>query len=244
MHVESRRRRSARDWNMDTSTTECTGIDTGKNQDLGELFVRRRFFLVERLSLIQIETLPNEPPMLFALPDHTRFSLVDFPLHLPLELLGVDLCIRVLTLIMLENKVFTCLFPWGYWSCAFLGRFSITWLQCTDHECLSLRCIALSIGVHVSCHSTVTNMYDWRRTGLMRTTRSMKVELHCCLYLASTHSDSVYHRRSSQFLSLQGYANEEIRRYLDCWSGCQSGEFDVLPSMKSSPSVRRLFNHG
>jgi len=44
--------------------------------------------------------------MLFALPDHTRFSLVDFPLHLPLELLGVDLCIRVLTLIMLENKVF------------------------------------------------------------------------------------------------------------------------------------------
>lgn len=57
------------------------------------------------LCLIQIETLPNGPPMLFALPDHTRFSLVDFPLHLPLELLGVDLCIRVLTLIMLENKV-------------------------------------------------------------------------------------------------------------------------------------------
>ncbi|CAF3868387.1 unnamed protein product [Adineta steineri] len=54
---------------------------------------------------ILIETLPNEPPMLFALPDHTRFSLVDFPLHLPLELLGVDLCIRVLTLIMLESKV-------------------------------------------------------------------------------------------------------------------------------------------
>jgi hypothetical protein len=54
---------------------------------------------------LQIETLGNEPPMLFALPDHTRFSLVDFPLHLPLELLGVDLCIRVLTLIMLENKV-------------------------------------------------------------------------------------------------------------------------------------------
>ncbi|CAF4002832.1 unnamed protein product [Rotaria magnacalcarata] len=54
---------------------------------------------------VSINILPNEPPMLFALPDHTRFSLVDFPLHLPLELLGVDLCIRVLTLIMLENKV-------------------------------------------------------------------------------------------------------------------------------------------
>lgn len=45
------------------------------------------------------------PPFVFALPDHTRFSLVDFPLHLPLELLGVDTCLRVLTLILLENKV-------------------------------------------------------------------------------------------------------------------------------------------
>ncbi|XP_061378806.1 MAP kinase-activating death domain protein isoform X3 [Danaus plexippus] len=44
-------------------------------------------------------------PLVFALPDHTRFTLVDFPLHLPLELLGVDTCLRVLTLIMLENKV-------------------------------------------------------------------------------------------------------------------------------------------
>lgn len=52
-----------------------------------------------------VDILPNEPPMLFALPDHTRFSLVDFPLHLPLELLGVDLCIKVFTLILLENKV-------------------------------------------------------------------------------------------------------------------------------------------
>ncbi|XP_028159910.1 MAP kinase-activating death domain protein [Ostrinia furnacalis] len=44
-------------------------------------------------------------PLLFALPDHTRFALVDFPLHLPLELLGVDTCLKVLTLIILENKV-------------------------------------------------------------------------------------------------------------------------------------------
>lgn len=28
-------------------------------------------------------------PLLFALPDHTRFTMVDFPLHLPLELLGM-----------------------------------------------------------------------------------------------------------------------------------------------------------
>lgn len=44
-------------------------------------------------------------PLLFALPDHTRFSLIEFPLHLPLELLGVDTCLKVLTLILMENKV-------------------------------------------------------------------------------------------------------------------------------------------
>ncbi|XP_023706235.1 MAP kinase-activating death domain protein isoform X5 [Cryptotermes secundus] len=45
------------------------------------------------------------PALIFALPDHTRFSLVDFPLHLPLELLGVDICLKVLMLILLENKL-------------------------------------------------------------------------------------------------------------------------------------------
>lgn len=39
---------------------------------------------------VEVEVLSPtvHPPLLFALPDHTRFSLVDFPLHLPLELLG------------------------------------------------------------------------------------------------------------------------------------------------------------
>lgn len=102
--------------------------------------------------------------MLFALPDHTRFSLVDFPLHLPLELLGVDLCIRVLTLIMLENKVgrrATFSSPHVRLS----GRFSIERLQCIDDECSRLRCFALSIRIHVSRYSTVTNVYDRCRTG-------------------------------------------------------------------------------
>ncbi|CAG9766594.1 unnamed protein product [Ceutorhynchus assimilis] len=44
-------------------------------------------------------------PLVFALPNHTRFTLVDFPLHLPLELLGVETCLKVLTIILLENKV-------------------------------------------------------------------------------------------------------------------------------------------
>ncbi|RZF38506.1 hypothetical protein LSTR_LSTR006101, partial [Laodelphax striatellus] len=56
---------------------------------------------------VEVEVLSKgiHPLLTFALPDHTRFTLVDFPLHLPLELLGVDTCLRVLTLIILENKV-------------------------------------------------------------------------------------------------------------------------------------------
>lgn len=95
-----------------------------------------------QIFVIQIATLPNESPMLFALPDHTRFSLVDFPLHLPLELLGVDLCIRVLTLIMLENKVRISLEL--FCTHEYSGRFPIERLQCTNDECLSIRCLTLS----------------------------------------------------------------------------------------------------
>ena len=60
-----------------------------------------------RRACSQIELLSPDlhRPLTFALPDHTRFSLIDFPLHLPLELLGVDVCLQVLTLIILEYKV-------------------------------------------------------------------------------------------------------------------------------------------
>ncbi|XP_060227949.1 MAP kinase-activating death domain protein isoform X19 [Meriones unguiculatus] len=56
---------------------------------------------------VDIEVLPPElqPALTFALPDPSRFTLVDFPLHLPLELLGVDACLQVLTCILLEHKV-------------------------------------------------------------------------------------------------------------------------------------------
>ncbi|XP_075858043.1 MAP kinase-activating death domain protein isoform X27 [Microcebus murinus] len=56
---------------------------------------------------VDIEVLPQElqPSLTFALPDPSRFTLVDFPLHLPLELLGVDACLQVLTCILLEHKV-------------------------------------------------------------------------------------------------------------------------------------------
>ncbi|KAM4720648.1 MAP kinase-activating death domain protein isoform 14-T14 [Rhinophrynus dorsalis] len=56
---------------------------------------------------VDVEVLPLElqPALTFALPDPSRFSLVDFPLHLPLELLGVEACLQVLSCILLEHKV-------------------------------------------------------------------------------------------------------------------------------------------
>ncbi|XP_059831331.1 MAP kinase-activating death domain protein isoform X4 [Hypanus sabinus] len=56
---------------------------------------------------VDVEILPHElqPALTFALPDVARFSLVDFPLHLPLELLGVEPCLQVLSCILLEHKV-------------------------------------------------------------------------------------------------------------------------------------------
>ncbi|VDK76803.1 unnamed protein product [Dibothriocephalus latus] len=44
-------------------------------------------------------------PVIFALPDKNRFSLVDFPLHLPLQLLGVQKFLKVLFAVLLEQKV-------------------------------------------------------------------------------------------------------------------------------------------
>lgn len=62
---------------------------------------------VPEKTKIEVEVLPNffRPPFIFALPDHTRFQLIDFPLHLPLELIGVQTCLKVLICILLENKV-------------------------------------------------------------------------------------------------------------------------------------------
>ncbi|XP_072236118.1 MAP kinase-activating death domain protein isoform X7 [Leuresthes tenuis] len=56
---------------------------------------------------VDVEVLPHElkRSLTFALPDNSRFVMVDFPLHLPLELLGVDACLQVLSCVLLEHKV-------------------------------------------------------------------------------------------------------------------------------------------
>ena len=59
------------------------------------------------INRVEVELLPRhiQPPLTFALPEKSRFSFLDFPIHLPLELLGVETCLKILTCIMLEHKV-------------------------------------------------------------------------------------------------------------------------------------------
>ncbi|TGZ72448.1 hypothetical protein CRM22_002086 [Opisthorchis felineus] len=44
-------------------------------------------------------------PLVFALPDKSRLPLVDFPLHLPIQLLGISRTLRILVCLLLEQKV-------------------------------------------------------------------------------------------------------------------------------------------
>lgn len=59
------------------------------------------------INRVEVELLPRhiQPPLTFALPEKSRFSFCDYPIHLPLELLGVETCLKILTCIMLEHKV-------------------------------------------------------------------------------------------------------------------------------------------
>jgi len=56
------------------------------------------------MELLCPETYPS---LIFSTPDNSRFPLIDFPVHIPLELLGVETCLKVLTCILMEHKVRT-----------------------------------------------------------------------------------------------------------------------------------------
>ncbi|XP_066917610.1 MAP kinase-activating death domain protein-like [Clytia hemisphaerica] len=77
------------------------------------------------VNRVEVELLPRhiQPPLTFALPEKSRFSFLDFPIHLPLELLGIETCLKILTCIMLEHKVV---------------------LQSSDYNALSISVMALT----------------------------------------------------------------------------------------------------
>lgn len=120
--------------------------------------------------LLQLEVLPRDlnPPFVFALPDKTRFTLTDFPLHLPLELLGVESCLQVLTLIVLECKVSS-----GSQTLYFkililieidIGCDTIPRLQRPFHVRYGSRYDVVPPGVHVPCNSPSTHLHELRGT--------------------------------------------------------------------------------
>ena len=54
---------------------------------------------------VQLHSPSTYPPLIFAAPESNRFPLIDFPIHIPLELLGEEARLNVLTCISLEHKV-------------------------------------------------------------------------------------------------------------------------------------------
>ncbi|KAA0197348.1 putative mapk-activating protein denn [Fasciolopsis buskii] len=58
-------------------------------------------------TCLQLSVQPKSmtEPLIFALPDKSRLPLVDFPLHLPIQLMGVARTLRILVCLLLEQKV-------------------------------------------------------------------------------------------------------------------------------------------
>ncbi|VDK21867.1 unnamed protein product [Taenia asiatica] len=58
-------------------------------------------------TFINLKLLPEEVehPLVFAMPDKNRLSLVDFSFYLPMELLNIPNCLQVILAILLEQKV-------------------------------------------------------------------------------------------------------------------------------------------
>ncbi|VDN97198.1 unnamed protein product [Rodentolepis nana] len=58
-------------------------------------------------TFIRLKLFPEEiePPLIFAMPDKNRLSLVDFSFYIPMELLGIQNCLKVILAVLLEQKV-------------------------------------------------------------------------------------------------------------------------------------------
>ncbi|XP_065070766.1 MAP kinase-activating death domain protein-like isoform X2 [Rhopilema esculentum] len=101
---------NSRNWSMFLNPESFAGYEQINEIREIELWIDRLLTVpppIAGVNRIEVELLPRhiQPPLTFALPEKSRFSMLDFPLHLPLELLGVDTCLKVLTCILLENKV-------------------------------------------------------------------------------------------------------------------------------------------
>ena len=54
---------------------------------------------------VQLHSPSTYPLLIFAAAESNWFPSIDFPIHISLELLGEETCLKVLTCILLEHKV-------------------------------------------------------------------------------------------------------------------------------------------
>lgn len=97
-------------WPVFTCTEDQRASHLARDMEEVETWIQRLFLAQAPVpGKTRVEVQLHSPeiysPLTFAMPESNRFSLVDFPIHIPLELLGVETCLKVLTCILLEHKV-------------------------------------------------------------------------------------------------------------------------------------------
>ena len=97
-------------WSVFTCTEDQKTSHLAGDMDEVETWIQRLLLAQAPVSgrtrvEVQLHSPSTYPPLIFAAPESNRFPLIDFPIHIPLELLGVETCLKVLTCILLEHKV-------------------------------------------------------------------------------------------------------------------------------------------
>ncbi|KAL5113019.1 MAP kinase-activating death domain protein [Taenia crassiceps] len=113
LHEVCKPRRSGRQtvWSVLTGAIESSTLLTvRKSVEEIDTWILRLLSLPAPLAgktAVHVYLQPSTPthPLIFALPDENRFSLVDYSLHLPLQLLGVEKFLKVFFALLLEQKV-------------------------------------------------------------------------------------------------------------------------------------------
>lgn len=99
-------------WSVFTCTEDPKLSHLKEEMSEIEIWIQRLLLApapVQGRTKVNMELLCPEtyPSLIFSTPEHSRFPLIDFPVHIPLELLGVETCLKVLTCILMEHKVCT-----------------------------------------------------------------------------------------------------------------------------------------
>ena len=97
-------------WSVFTCTEDQKTSHLAGDMDEVETWIQRLLLAQAPVSgPTRVEVHLHSPstnlPLIFAAPESNQFPLIDFPIHIPLELLGEEARLNVLTCISLEHKV-------------------------------------------------------------------------------------------------------------------------------------------